>query len=82
MTIFTKNRECSPTEERIALLETQKKERDSVLLEPALYTDRERSVEINKQYKTIAQELTTLYNNWETIHAELESVNDNQFDPV
>ena len=82
MTIFTKNRECSPTEERIALLETQKKERDSVLLEPALYTDRERSVEINKQYKTIAQELTTLYNNRETIHAELESVNDNQFDPV
>jgi len=75
-------KEIQTTEERIALLETQKKELDAVLLDPALYTDREKSVEINKQYKTLTQELTTLYNTWETINTELESVNDSPCDPV
>ncbi len=37
----------------------------------------EKSVEINKQHKTIIQELSTLYNGWDTIHAELKSINDN-----
>ena len=75
-------KEIQNIEEKISLLETQKKELDSVLLDPTLYSNREKSVEINKQHKTITQELTTLYNNWETIHTELESVNDNQFDLV
>jgi ATP-binding cassette subfamily F protein 3 len=75
-------KEIQNIEEKIALLETQKKELDSILLDPALYTDREKSVEINKQYKTITQELTGLYNDWETVHTELETVNDNQFDFV
>ena len=61
---------------------SQKKELDHILLDPTLYNNREKSVEINKQHKTIIQELNTLYNGWDTIHAELESVNDNQFDPV
>src|SRR3990167_8886312 len=67
---------------KIALLETQKKKLDSILLDPTLYNNKEKSVEINKQHKTIIQELSPLYNGWDTIHAELESVNDNQFDPV
>ena len=75
-------KEIQTIEERIALLETQKKELDSILLDPALYNNRERAVEINKQHKTIIQELSTLYNGWEAIHAELESANDNQCDPV
>lgn len=75
-------KEIQTTEERIALLETQKKELDSILLDPALYNNRERAVEINKQHKTIIQELSTLYNGWEAIHAELESANDNQCDLV
>ena len=75
-------KEIQNIEEKIALLETQKKELDHILLDPALYNNREKSVEINKQHKTIIQELSTLYNEWDTIHAELESANDNQFDPV
>lgn len=75
-------KEIQTTEERIALLETQKKELDSILLDPTLYNNKERSVEINKQHKTTIQELNTLYNRWDTIHAELETVNDNQCDPV
>jgi ATP-binding cassette subfamily F protein 3 len=68
-------KEIQTTEERIALLETQKKELDSILLDPALYNNRERAVEINKQHKTIIQELNTLYNRWDTVHAELETAN-------
>jgi len=75
-------KEIQNIEERIASLEAQKKELDSILLDPALYSDREKSVEINKQYKTIIQELKTLYDRWEVIHTELETVNDNQFDFV
>lgn len=70
-------KEIQNIEAKIALLETQKKELDHILLDPTLYNNREKSVEINKQHKTIIQELSTLYNGWDTIHAELESINDN-----
>ena len=51
-------------------------------MDPALYNNRERAVEINKQHKTIIKELSVLYNGWDTTNTELESINDNQFDPV
>ena len=70
-------KEIQNIEAKIALLETQKKELDHILLDPTLYNNKEKSVEINKQHKTIIQELSTLYNGWDTIHTELESVNDN-----
>jgi len=70
-------KEVQNIEDKIALLETQKKELDHILLDPTLYNNKERSVEINKQHKTIIQELSTLYNGWDNIHAELESINDN-----
>ncbi|HHT9122979.1 MAG TPA: ABC-F family ATP-binding cassette domain-containing protein [Candidatus Wunengus sp. YC63] len=75
-------KEIQNIEEKIASLETQKKELDSILLDPALYNNREKSVEINKQHKTIIQELSVLYNGWDTTNTELESISDNQFDPV
>jgi len=70
-------KEIQNIEAKIALLETQKKELDSILLDPILYNNKEKSIEVNKQHKTIIQELNTLYNGWDTIHAELESANDN-----
>ncbi len=70
-------REIQNIEEKIALLEAQKKELDNVLLDPALYNNKEKSIESNKQYKTVTQELNTLYTRWETVHAELESDGDN-----
>jgi len=75
-------KEIQNIEEKIASLETKKKELDSILLDPALYNNRERAVEINKQHKTVIQELSALYNGWDTTNTELESINDNQFDPV
>ncbi len=75
-------KEVQNIEEKIAVLEAQKKELDAILLDPALYNNREKSVEINKQHKTVIQELSALYNGWDTTNTELESINDNQFDPV
>lgn len=67
-------KEVQQVEEKIAFLETQKKELDHIFSDPALYNDKEKSVEVNKQYKAINQELSTLYNRWEEMHTELESV--------
>lgn len=71
-------KEVQTVEEKIALLETQKKEIDRIFSDPALYDDREKSAEINKQYKAVAQELSALYNRWEEMHAELESISDQE----
>jgi ATP-binding cassette subfamily F protein 3 len=70
-------KELQNVEEKTSLLETQKKELDRTLLDTSLYSDKEKSIEINRQYKVVTQELNSLYNKWEIIHAELESVSDN-----
>lgn len=70
-------KEVQNIEKKIVLLETQKKEQEHILLNPEFYSGKEKSVEINGQYKAITQELNALYNRWETVHAELESVRDN-----
>lgn len=67
-------KEVQNIEDKIALLETQKKELDHVLLDPTLYDNKEKSVEIHKQYKDTTRELNTLYSKWEEVHTELESV--------
>ncbi|MDE2215705.1 MAG: ABC-F family ATP-binding cassette domain-containing protein [Planctomycetota bacterium] len=70
-------KEVQNIEKKIVLLETQKKEQEHILLNSELYSDKEKSIEINGQYKAITQELNALYNRWETVHAELESGRDN-----
>jgi ATP-binding cassette subfamily F protein 3 len=69
-------KEVQTVEEKIAFLETQKKEIDRIFSDPSLYDDKAKSVEVNKQYKAIAQELSALYNRWEEMHVELESVSE------
>lgn len=68
-------KEVQNIEEEIALLETQKKELDKSLLDPMLYNNKGKSIEVNKQYKTVTDEMKSLFNRWEIVHAELESVN-------
>lgn len=70
-------KEVQTVEEHIALLEMQKKEFDHVFSDVTLYNDKERSVEINKQYKALTEELNSLYKRWEVAHTELESLHDN-----
>ena len=41
---------------------------------PTLYSNKEKAVEVNKQYQSVTQELNTLYKEWEDIHAELETI--------
>ncbi|GAB62043.1 MAG: ABC transporter ATP-binding protein [Candidatus Jettenia sp.] len=67
-------KEVQTVEEHIALLEVQKKEFDHVFSDVTLYNDKERSVEINKQYKVLTEELNSLYKRWEIAHTELESL--------
>jgi ATP-binding cassette, subfamily F, member 3 len=70
-------REIQQIEENITLLETQKKELDSVFSDATVYANKEKSAEMNKRYKAIIQELNLLYHKWEIIHGEFESVNNN-----
>ncbi|MCF6154557.1 MAG: ATP-binding cassette domain-containing protein [Candidatus Brocadia sp.] len=71
-------KEVQNIEAKIALLETQKKDLDHIFSDPTLYSNKEKSVEINKQHKAIIQELDALYSRWEIVHTELESVSDNE----
>ncbi|MBF8276956.1 MAG: oleB [Candidatus Brocadiaceae bacterium] len=67
-------KEAQSIEERTISLEAKKKELDNLLLDPTLYSNKEKAVEVNKQYQSVTQELNTLYKEWEDIHAELESI--------
>jgi ATP-binding cassette subfamily F protein 3 len=69
-------KEVQNIEDKIASLEIQKRELDHILSDPLLYNNKERFVEINKQYKDITHELNALYGKWEAVHTELESVSD------
>lgn len=69
-------KEVQNIEDKIDLLETQKGELDRILLDPTLYNNKEKSVEINKQYKDVTRELNSLYSQWEVAHTELESISD------
>ena len=70
-------KEVQDIEGKIALLENKKRELDSIFQDTTLYSNKEKSVEINKQYKIVTDELSSLCNRWETVHAELVSVCDN-----
>ena len=68
------SKELQKIEERISALETQKKELDQTLLDTDLYNDKERHIIINKQYKSVSEELNGLYKKWEVIHTELGTI--------
>lgn len=70
-------KEIQVIEENITSLEAQKKELDHIFSDVLLYANKEKSVEIHRQYKAVTQELNSLYARWETVHAEVESVCDN-----
>ncbi|MGQ3683965.1 MAG: ABC-F family ATP-binding cassette domain-containing protein [Candidatus Loosdrechtia sp.] len=70
-------REVQEIEEHITLLETRKKEMDSVFSDAIVYTEKEKSAELHRCYKATIQELNALYRKWEAINTELESVINN-----
>lgn len=70
-------KEVQTIENKIVLMETQKRELDNILSDSALYSNKEKCIETNKQYKAITLELNALYTRWETAHSELELVSDN-----
>ena len=73
-------KEAQNIEEKTISLEARKKELDNLLLDPTLYSNKEKAVEVNKQYQSVNQELNTLYKEWEDIHAELETITSDEME--
>lgn len=69
-------RELTETEKRIALLETNKKEGETILCEPDIYHDPERIKQLNLELKAISAELEDLYYTWNDLSLRLEAMED------
>ncbi|MCE5262784.1 MAG: ATP-binding cassette domain-containing protein, partial [Deltaproteobacteria bacterium] len=67
-------RDLAATEERIALLESQKKEAESVLCEPDIYRDPDRIRQLNQTLTSVAAELEDLYYNWNDLTLRIEAM--------
>lgn len=64
----------SATEERIALLESKKKENELILCEPEIYKDPERIRNLGQEIKVTDAELEDLYYQWNDLTLRLESL--------
>jgi len=69
-------RELNDTEKRIALLETKKKEGETILCEPDIYHDPERIKQLNQELKAISAELEDLYYAWNDLTLRMEKIED------
>ncbi|MHB8908858.1 MAG: ABC-F family ATP-binding cassette domain-containing protein [Syntrophales bacterium] len=67
-------RELGSTEERIALLESKKKENELVLCEPGIYREPERIRQLDQELKAISGELEDLYYQWNDLTLKLEAL--------
>ena len=62
------------TEERIALLETKKKENEHILCEPDIYKDPDRIRQLNQELTSVSAELEDLYYAWNDLNLRLEAM--------
>ncbi|MBN2438007.1 MAG: ABC-F family ATP-binding cassette domain-containing protein, partial [Deltaproteobacteria bacterium] len=67
-------RDLTATEERIALLETKKKEAEGVLCEPEIYRDPDRIRQLNQELTSASAELEDLYYAWNDLNLRLEAI--------
>jgi ATP-binding cassette subfamily F protein 3 len=61
-------------EEEIERLETRKKELELLMAEPQLYQDQDKFAEAGKEYNSLGRKLERLYQRWEEIQAQVETV--------
>jgi ATP-binding cassette subfamily F protein 3 len=66
--------DLTATEERIALLEAQKKEAEGVLCEPDIYRDPDRIRQLNQELTSVSAELEDLYYAWNDLNLRLEAM--------
>ncbi|MCX5839121.1 MAG: ATP-binding cassette domain-containing protein [Deltaproteobacteria bacterium] len=69
-------RDLAATEERIALLESKKKEAEGILCEPEIYRDPDRIRQLNQELKSVSAELEDLYYGWNDLSLRLEALED------
>ncbi|MHB9097249.1 MAG: ABC-F family ATP-binding cassette domain-containing protein [Syntrophales bacterium] len=67
-------RELVATEERIASLESKKKENELILCEPGIYREPERIRQLDQELKAISGELEDLYYQWNDLTLRLETL--------
>ncbi|MBN2424854.1 MAG: ATP-binding cassette domain-containing protein [Calditrichaceae bacterium] len=68
------NKEITILEEQIHALETEKKALETSLADPAVYSDPENAVPLNRRYQQVCQELPELEARWEFAHEQLEAL--------
>jgi ATP-binding cassette subfamily F protein 3 len=66
--------QISKIESEIEQLESEKEEIENLLLKPEVFKDENKSKRLNKRYQQLQSKLPELYNNWEKIHIELETL--------
>jgi ATP-binding cassette subfamily F protein 3 len=67
-------KEVAHTEHEIERLETRKKELELLMAEPHLYQDQDKFAEAGKEYNSLGRKLERLYQRWEEIQAQIETV--------
>lgn len=67
-------RDLAATEERIALLESKKREAEAVLCEPEIYRDPDRIRQLNQELTSVAAELEDLYYGWNDLTMRIEAL--------
>jgi ATP-binding cassette subfamily F protein 3 len=67
-------KEAEKAEEKIAGLESRKKELEQLMADPQLYQDQDKFTECSKEYNSLERKLKRLYQRWEEVQAKIEAI--------
>jgi ATP-binding cassette, subfamily F, member 3 len=67
-------KKISDLEKKIAALEIKEKELESLLLDPAIYGDHQKIMDLNGEYQKIKHSLTVKVKEWEEVSLSLEEI--------
>jgi ATP-binding cassette subfamily F protein 3 len=67
-------KKISDLEKKIAALEIKEKELESLLLDPSIYGDHQKIMDLNGEYQKVKQSLTAKVKEWEKVSLSLEEI--------
>jgi ATP-binding cassette subfamily F protein 3 len=67
-------KKISDLEKKIAALELKEKELESLLLDPSIYGDHQKIMDLNGEYQKVKQSLTAKVKEWEEVSLSLEKI--------
>jgi len=67
-------KEVGQAEEEIERLETRKKELELLMADPHFYQDQDKFAESSKEYNALKRKLERLYQRWERVQAQIETI--------